>query len=44
VLRTGDEDPDWEKLGLDYYVAPWERRTMKSNAGKKEAGAPNVSE
>jgi len=26
VLRTGDEHPDWEKLGGDYFIAPWERR------------------
>src|SRR5438445_11149693 len=26
VLRTGDEHPDWEKLGGDYFIAPWGRR------------------
>ena len=26
VLRTGDENPDWEKLGGDYFVADWEKR------------------
>ncbi len=36
VLRTGDEHPDWEKLGGDYFVAGWERRTAKPSAGKKE--------
>jgi hypothetical protein len=36
VLRTGDEHPDWEKLGGDYFVADWERRTTKHFSGKKE--------
>jgi hypothetical protein len=44
VLCTGDEDPDWEKLGGDYFVADWERRFWKLPAGKKEAKTPNVSE
>ena len=26
VHRTGDEHPDWEKLGADYFVADWEKR------------------
>jgi len=34
VLRTGDEHPDWDKLGVDYFVAPWEMRRF---AQKKEA-------
>ena len=29
VLRTGDEHPDWEKLGGDYFVASWEKRGLK---------------
>ena len=44
VLRTGDENPDWEKLGGDYFVAPWEKRGPKNFAVKEEAKAPNVSE
>ena len=40
VLRTGDEDPDWERLGGDHYIASWERKFWKLPAGKKEAGAP----
>jgi hypothetical protein len=44
VLRTGDENPDWEKLGGDYFVADWERRGPKNSAVKEEAKAPNVSE
>jgi hypothetical protein len=43
VLRTGDEHPDWEKLGGDYFVADWERRDPKNSAVKEEAKAPNVS-
>ena len=44
VLRTGDEHPDWEKLGADHYVADWEIRFWKLSAGKKEAETTNVSE
>jgi hypothetical protein len=44
VLRTGDDNPDWEKLGGDHYIANWERRFWKLPAGKKEAKAQNVSE
>jgi len=36
VLYTGDMEPDWEKLGADYFVADWERRLWKLSAGKKE--------
>jgi hypothetical protein len=42
VLRTGDEHPDWEKLGADHYIANWERRFWKLLAGKKEADARSV--
>jgi hypothetical protein len=42
-LRTGDEHPDWGKLGGDYFVADWERRGPKNSAVKEEAEAPNVS-
>ncbi|MFY9561411.1 MAG: hypothetical protein WAQ52_14355 [Terriglobales bacterium] len=35
VLRTGDENPDWEKLGGDYFIAPWEKKRFeKKKAGK----------
>ena len=43
VLRTGDEHPDWEKLGGDYFVADWEKRGPKNPAVKEEAKAPNIS-
>ena len=33
VLRTGDEHPDWGKLGGGYFVADWEKR----GSAKKEA-------
>ncbi len=42
VLYTGDMEPDWEKLGADYFIAPWEMRRMKDARKEKEAGAPNV--
>jgi hypothetical protein len=32
ILSTGAENPDWEKLGGDYFVAPWEKR----DSAKKE--------
>ena len=44
VLRTGDEQPDWEKLGGDYFVADWEKRGPKNSAAKEEGKASNVSE
>ena len=44
VLRTGDEHPDWEKLGGDHYVAEWERRFWKLSRGKKEADARSIPE
>jgi hypothetical protein len=44
VLRTGDENPDWEKLGGDYFVADWEKRGPKNSAVKEEVEVPNVSE
>ena len=43
VLRTGDEHPDWEKLGGDYFIAPWERRGLKGSLNE-EANAKRVSE
>jgi hypothetical protein len=44
VLRTGDDHPDWENLGGDYFVASWEERGPKNPAVKEEAKAPNISE
>ena len=44
VLYTGDEDPDWEKLGGDYFIADWERRFWKLSAGKKEAKTSELLE
>ena len=44
VIRTGDENPDWEKLGGDYFVAAWERRGPKNAAVKEEANASKISE
>jgi hypothetical protein len=37
-------EPDWDKLGADYFVADWERRFWKLSAGKKEAETTNASE
>ena len=31
---TGDENPDWEKMGADYFIAPWERKRF----AQKKAG------
>jgi hypothetical protein len=36
VLRIGDENPDWEKLGGDYFVASWEKRRRTKSAVKEE--------
>lgn len=39
VLYTGNTEPDWEKLGADYFIAPWERkRFMREKAAKAAAG------
>ncbi len=43
VLRTGDEHPDGEKLGGDYFLASWEKRGPKNSAVKEEAKASNAS-
>ena len=40
VLRTGDDNPDWEKLGGDHYIADWERIFWKLSRSKKAADAP----
>jgi hypothetical protein len=34
VLRTGDEHPDWDKLGADYFVASWEKKRMNRSPQK----------
>jgi hypothetical protein len=44
VLRTGAENPDWEKLGGDYFLASWEKGRRTKSAVKEEAKASNVSE
>jgi hypothetical protein len=44
VLYTGDMEPDWEKLGGDYFVAGWERSFWKLPAGKKEAKTSGLPE
>jgi hypothetical protein len=44
ILRTGAENPDWEKLGGDYFLASWEKRGSKNSALKEEAETSNVSE
>ena len=40
VLRTGDENPDWEKLGDDYFIAPWERRRFEEREAAKVSELP----
>jgi hypothetical protein len=38
VLYTGDMEHDWEKLGAEYFIAPWEkRRFAQKKAAKAEA-------
>ncbi len=36
VLRTGDEHPDWEKLGGEYFVANWEKWIEEHIFAKKD--------
>jgi hypothetical protein len=33
IRRTGAKKANWDALGGDYFVAPWERRTMKPGSG-----------
>jgi hypothetical protein len=40
VLRTGDETHDWEKLGADYFIAPWEKKRALKNSAAKGASVP----
>jgi hypothetical protein len=42
VLYTGDMEPDWDKLGDDYFVADWERSFWNLPAGKKAAKTSDV--
>jgi hypothetical protein len=44
IIRTAAENPDWEKLGGNYFLASWEKRGPKNSAVKEEAKASNVSE
>ncbi len=41
ILRTGAEEPDWEKLGADYFIAPWEKKRFEK---EKAAKAPELPE
>lgn len=40
VLYTGDLEPDWEKLGADYFIAPWERKRFERKKAAKAAELP----
>ena len=44
VLRTGDEHPDWGKLGGDYFVADWEKRGPNNSAVKEEGKTQELPE
>jgi len=44
VLRTGHENPDLEKLGEDYFIAPWERQRMNRSPENEETSARRASE
>jgi len=37
VLYTGDENPDWEKMGADYFIAPWEKKGFGQKKAAKAA-------
>ena len=39
VLYTGDMEPDWERLGADYYIATWERERFMREKATKMASA-----
>jgi hypothetical protein len=40
VLYTGDMEPDWEKLGADYFIAPWEKKRFAQKKAAKVAELP----
>lgn len=40
VLYTGDMEPDWEKLGADYFIASWERKRFELKKAAKRGSAP----
>jgi hypothetical protein len=40
LLRTGDETHEWEKLGADYFIAPWERKRFSQKKAAKAASTP----
>jgi hypothetical protein len=33
-------EPDWEKLGADYYITTWERKRFMREKAAKAASAP----
>jgi hypothetical protein len=35
IIRTGAENPDWEKLGGDYFIAPWEKKRFAEKKTEK---------
>jgi hypothetical protein len=44
VLYTGNENPDWEKLGAEYFIASWERRRfMREKAAKAASAAADAA-
>lgn len=42
VLLTGDENPDWEKMGADYFIAPWEKKRFEEKKAAKVATPRDV--
>lgn len=40
VRYTGDMEPDWERVGADYFIAPWERKRFSQKKAAKGAPAP----
>jgi hypothetical protein len=35
IVRTGAENPDWEQLGADYFIAPWEKKRFAEKKADK---------
>jgi hypothetical protein len=33
-------EPDWEKLGADYFIAPWEKKRFAQKKAAKVAELP----
>jgi hypothetical protein len=43
IFRTGAENPDWEKLGGDYFLASWEKSGSKGFCCEGGSGRAEIA-